>query len=406
MMDYLLNDEIRQWRKKAADFAKGELKPRAAEWDRRAGIDPATAFPFDALKKCSKAGLRTVTVPKEMGGAGLGILGHCVLLEELFLGEAGFASVVHQGWKLAKMLCHFTSDAQRKEFLPRFMNVDTSTMAIGMTEPDHGTDNILPARQPEAGLKLSARRNGSGGWILNGMKHFIACAAMSNINFLLTRTDASVPVNEGCTMFILTDELRGFRRGRVHGKLGARLLMNAEMIYENCEVPDAWRLSEVNKGVPFMARVFSRHSPTTATFAVGIARAAYEDALAYAGKRVQCGAPIIQHEGVRNRLADMYTSISVARDAVWHAAWHADTAPEGRYDPKEGLRVALFASEMAPQVCISAMNVFGGNGYMWDHPAERHVRDALMCYHIDGLNDITRMKLGAMLAGEAHAGAI
>ena len=96
----------------------------------------------------------------------------------------------------------------------------------------------------------------------------------------------------------------------------------------------------------------------------------------------------------------------MARDAIWRAAWHADTAPEGEYDHKEGIRVALFASEMAPQVCTTAMNVFGGNGYMWDHPAERHMRDAMMCYHIDGMNDVMRMKLGALLAGETHAGAL
>jgi alkylation response protein AidB-like acyl-CoA dehydrogenase len=358
---------------------------------------------MEALRKCSQAGLRTVTVPVEMGGAGLGILGHCVLLEELFQGEAGFASVIHQGWKLAKMLCHYTNDAQRKEFLPRFMEMETSTMAVGVTEPDSGTDNILPYTHPSGGLQLSAKKN-STGWVLNGMKHFIACAAMSNINFLMTRTDPGAPVNEGCTMFITHNELAGFRLGRTHGKMGARLLMNAEMIYEDCEIPDKWRLSEVGEGFPYMARVFSRHSPTTATFAVGIARAAYEDALKYARERIQGGVPIIQHEGIRIRLADMYTSFTVARDAIWRAAWHADTAPEGEYDHKEGLRVALFASEMAPQVCTTAMNVFGGNGYMWDHPAERHMRDAMMCYHIDGMNDVMRVKLGALLAGEAHAG--
>ena len=102
----------------------------------------------------------------------------------------------------------------------------------------------------------------------------------------------------------------------------------------------------------------------------------------------------------------MYVNITVARDAVWRAAWHADTAGDDEYDHKEGMRAALFASEMAPQVCIKGMNIFGGNGYMDTHPAERHLRDAMMCYHIDGLNDTTRLKLGRLLAGEAFAGAL
>ncbi len=405
MVDYVLDDDLKAWRERIAAFSRDELRPHAAEWDRRNGVEPAHPFPMEALRKASRAGIRTLTVPKEMGGAGLGIFAHVVLLEELFQGEAGFASVIHQGWKLAKMLCHFTTDAQRAEFLPRFMDVDTSTMAIGMTEPGAGTDNIMPATNVDGGARLSAVKRGDR-WILNGTKHFIACAAMSNVNFVLGRTNPNVPVNEGTTMFITTDEMPGFRRGTIHGKLGARLLMNGELIYENAEVPDAWRLSAVDEGLPYMARVFARHSPTTATFGIGIARAAFEDAMAYAKERVQGGKPIIEHARIRELLADMYVGITVARDAVWRAAWHADTASEGAYDHKEGMRAALFASEMAPQVCIKAMNVFGGNGYMDTHPAERHLRDAMMCYHIDGLNDTTRLKLGRLLAGEAFAGAL
>ncbi len=201
-------------------------------------------------------------------------------------------------------------------------------------------------------------------------------------------------------------ELDGYRRGIVHGKMGCRLLMNGEMIYENAEVPDEWRLSEVNDGLPYMSRVFSRHSPTTATFGLGIARAAYEDAIDYAKGRVQGGSPIIEHDEIRERIADMYVSISVARDAIWQAAWHADNAAEGEYDHKEGMRVKIFASDMAPQVCSSAMNIFGGTGYMTTHSAERHMRDAMMCYHIDGLNDTVRWKLGRLIAGEKFAGSI
>ncbi len=405
MVDYILDDELKAWQSKIAEFSKNELRPYAAEWDRQNGIDPTSPFPLDALRKASAAGIRTLTTPREMGGEGFGIFAHVVLLEELFQGEAGFASVIHQNWKLAKMLCHFTTEEQRAEFLPRYMDVDTSTMAIGMTEPQAGTDNIMPATNIDGGARLSAVRQGDT-WILNGKKHFIACASMSNINFIVARTNPNVPVNEGTTMFIMTDEIPGFRHGIIHGKLGARLLMNGELIFENAEVPEKWRVSEVDGGLPYMARVFSRHSPTTATFGVGIARAAFEDAHAYARERVQGGKPIIKHARIREILADMYVNITVARDTVWRAAWHADTAGDDEYDHKEGMRAALFASEMAPQVCIKGMNIFGGNGYMDTHPAERHLRDAMMCYHIDGLNDTTRLKLGGLLAGEAFAGAM
>ena len=126
--------------------------------------------------------------------------------------------------------------------------------------------------------------------------------------------------------------------------------------------------------------------------------------MTYAKERVQGGKPIIEHARIREILADMYVNISVARDAVWRAAWHADTAGDGEYDHKEGMRCALFASDMAPQVCIKAMNIFGGNGYMDTHPAERHLRDAMMCYHIDGLNDTTRLKARSSAGGRGLLG--
>lgn len=403
MVDYTLDEDITRWQKLAAQFAKEELKPFSAEWDRMANVDPVTAFPMETLRKASRLGLRTLTVPKEMGGEGMGILAHCVLLEELFQGDPGFASVLHQVWKLAKTLCLYTTEAQRKEFMPRFLDDETCTMAMGRTEPDYGTDNFLPYTDPKGGLKFSARRSGDG-WLLNGTKHFIACAAISTINFLVTRTNPKVAVNEGATLFITPSDLPGFRRGHVHKKMGARLMMNAELVYEDVWIPDAWRLSEVDKGYAFGRRQFGRHMPTTATFSVGVARAAFEDAKELARKRTVCGTPLLEDEMVRRSLADMYISVSAARDVNWRAAWHADTAKgDNEYDPKEGLRSALFASSMVQAVCSSAMGILGGNGDATDLPFERHLRDAMMCYHIDGMDDINRMKLGAMLATEGPA---
>ncbi|MEE9275542.1 MAG: acyl-CoA dehydrogenase family protein [bacterium] len=401
--DYTLDDEIISLRQKTAQFAREELKPYAAEWDRMADADPVAAFPMETLRRASRLGLRTLTVPKEMGGEGMGILGHCVLLEELFQGDAGFASVLHQGWKVAKTLCLYTTEAQRKEFLPRFMDDETGALGMARTEPDYGTDNFLPYTDPAGGMKFSAKRKGKG-WVLNGTKHFIACGAISTVNVLVTRTNPKAPVNEGATLFLTHSDLPGFRRGHVHKKMGARLMMNAELIYENVEVPDEWRLSEVDKGYAFGRRQFGRHMPTTATFSVGVGRAAFEDAKEHARNRSAAGVPLLQDEGVRRLLADMYISISAARDVNWRAAWHADTAAgDEEYDPKEGLRAALFSSSMVQAVCNNAMSVLGGHGDATDLPFGRHLRDAMMCYHIDGMDNMNPLKLGGMLASEEAA---
>ncbi len=403
MADYTLPEELIALQRLAKDFSERELKPYAAEWDRKAASDPAGCFPMKTLVKASELGLRSITVPEKYGGAGQGIFGHVVILEELMVGEPGFAAVLHQVWKIVKLLFHFSTPEQQQKFIPPFLEDHTFVMGIGLTEPDYGTDNILPYSDPKGGLKLSATRDGDG-WVLNGTKHFIACAAFAKLSYVVARTNRTAPVNEGCTMFMVPSDQPGFSIGRVHDKMGARLLMNAELVYENCRIPDLYRVSEVNDGLPFMARTFSKHSPTTAVFSIGIARAAFEDTMEYAKNRIQCGVPIIEHDPVKMRFADMAASIEAARSLVWRAAWCADNMDP--YDPKIGLMANLFSSEVAPQVCTSAMQVYGGAGYMRDNPIERHTRNALMCWHIDGLQDVSRMKVGALLAGKAPAGAL
>ncbi len=401
-MDFTLTEEQGALQALAREFAATHLRPIAAARDRMAETDPAI-FPWDVLREASKVGLRTLTLPREEGGSGAGIFTHVVVLEELMAVDPGFAGVIHQGWKLAKLIQNATTPAQRAYLLPRFRDDDLCTTAIGMTEPGAGTDNILPYDGADGGMITRAERRGSE-WVLNGTKHFIACAAIAKLFFVLARTDFSVGVSRGCTMFFLEAGTPGFRVGKIHEKVGGRLLMNGELVFEDCRLPAENVMGTVGDGIALMARTFAHHSPTTASFAVGIARAAFELALEYSKTRVQGGKPIIEHPAVAMRLGEMHADIEASRAIVWKAAWCADH--QDPYDPKVGLVAKLVASEMAPRVCYSAMQVLGGSAYMREVPVERYLRDALMCFHIDGLQDSVRHKIGHLLAGKPHAGAI
>jgi alkylation response protein AidB-like acyl-CoA dehydrogenase len=401
-MDFALTDEQVALQTLAREFAEAHLRPITAARDRMVETDP-DIFPWDVLREASRVGLRTLTLPRDEGGSGAGILTHVVVLEELMAVDPGFTAVLHQGWKLAHLIQHGTNAAQRKHLLRRFRDDGTCTMTIGMTEPAAGTDNILPYDGPDGGMITRAERAGNG-WVLNGVKHYIACAAIAKVHFVLARTDFSVGVTRGTTMFFVESGTPGFRIGKVHEKVGGRLLMNGELVFENCRLPDENVLGRVGDGVPLMSRTFAKHVPTTASFAVGMARAAFALALAYAKARVQGGRPIIEHPAVAMRLGEMYADLEASRAIVLRAAWCADH--QDPYDPKEGLVAKLVASEMAPRVCASAMQILGGAGYMKEIPVERYLRDALMCYHIDGLQDVVRHKIGNLLAGKPHSGAL
>ena len=402
-MDLRFTDEQLRLQELARDFATREMKPVVAELDRLA--DPQEVlkrFPWNVIKEGSKVGLRTAALPKEYGGGEIGILTHLIMLEELCQADSGFATHFHQAWKMAKLLAQKCSKEQREHFLPKFKDDDTALLAVGITEPDAGCDNLMPYDEPDGGMRTSAVRDG-GGWVINGTKHFIACAAVAKLFFVATRTDKTVGVTKGLTTFLIERGTPGFRIGRIHDKMGNRLMMNAELIFENCRVPDFNRVSEVGRGLQFLASFGARHVPTTGAFGLALARAAFEYVVEYAKNRVQGGRPIIEHPTVALRLGEMASLIEAARAVSYNAAWWAD---QPDYDAKMGILSSIFSSDVGPKVCDMALQLMGGYGYMKDYPIEKIMRDAIMCYHIDGVADVHRIKIGEMLRGVRVTGYI
>ncbi len=403
MADFNFTEEQLAQKKLAHDFAVNDVKPVAVEFDKIS--DPKEVhekFPWHLIEKGSELGLRTTALPEEYGGAGIGILTHLLMLEELCQGDSGFATHFHQAWKMAKLLVERCTPEQRDFFLPKFTDDPRALLAVGITEPDAGCDNLMPYDEADGGMRTSAVKDGDE-WVINGTKHFVASASVSKLYFVSTRTDRSVGVTRGVTVFLIESGTPGFSIGRIHDKLGNRLMMNAEMIFENCRVPDFNRVSEVGKGLSFLGSFGAKHVPTTGAFGVALARAAFEYALEYAKERVQGGRPIIEHPTVALRLGEMASLVEAARAVSIQTAWMAD---QPDYDSSKGVLSSIFASDVGPKVCDLALQLMGGYAYMKDYPVEKILRDSLMCYHIDGTSDVHRIKIGEMLRGIKTSGYI
>ena len=386
-MDFRLTDEQIALQKLAHDFAEREIRPIAHEQEKIA--DPALRFPWEVVEKGSRLGLRTLALPEEMGGAGADVLTLCLVGEELAWGDLGIAVTFDQTWKISHFLHRLANDEQRARYLPAFLEDHRFHLAVGSTEPNAGSDNIVPYNSPDAGMRTTAVRHGDH-WVVNGMKHFISNGGAAKLYFILFRTDTTKGVNEGVTLFIVTPDMEGFTYGRVHEKMGQRLSQNAELIFENCRVPDANRVTKVNGAMEERKRFVRGSNIEAAATVLGTARAAYEEALEYARNRVQGGKPIIDHQAVGFLLADCFADYEASRRLLHYAAWTANQ--DDLYDPKIGFMTKCFVSEAAFRIATRALEVWGGMGYMTEAPMEKYLRDATSFLHSDGTNQAMRIR--------------
>ncbi len=392
MVDFVLTEEQRALQELARDFARREVLPAAAERDRM--TDLAARFPWEILESASRHGLRTLRVPRDLGGAGADTLTLCVVGEEVAAADLGVAVTLDQTWKISHLIYHMATPAQRDRLLRDFVADHRFHLAIAMTEPGSGSDRYAYFDAPDSQLRVVARR-GSGGWVLNGLKQFISNGGIAKLYVVYANTDSDKGMWHGSTMFLVPAGTPGFRIGRIHEKVGQRLAQNAELIFEDCRVPEENVLGQVHRA--FEARgAFTRGSHVEAGATVlGVARAAYELALEWANNRVQGGRRIIEHQAIGMLLADMAMEIEAARALLWKAAWAADH--QDPYDPKLASMAKVFASEVAHRVAVQAAEIFGGMGIMAEAPMEKLVRDAFTFLHSDGTNQIHRVRMGRHL---------
>lgn len=376
-MDFY-TEEQRMVRDSAREFALRELAPHAAQWDKDGWIPDATVAQLGEL------GLLGMMVPEELGGSYTDYIAYALAIEEIAAGCAATATLVsvHNSVGCGPILA-FGRAEQRQAYLPDL----ASGRKIGcfcLTEPQAGSEaHNLSTR---AVLR-------DGRWILNGSKQFVTNGKRAHIAIVFAVTDPELG-KKGLSAFIVPTGTPGFEAGRPEHKLGIRASDTCAVTLNDCSIPADHLLGARGKGLAIALSNLEGGRIGIAAQALGIARAAFEASLAYAGTRRQFGKPIAEHQSIANLLADMHTQINAARLLILHAA---RMRTEGAPCLSEASQAKLFASEMAERVCSSAIQIHGGYGYLEDYAVERHYRDARITQIYEGTSEIQRMLIARNL---------
>jgi butyryl-CoA dehydrogenase len=375
----LLSDDHRAVQDAVRTYVQERIAPQAAQWDR------THHFPRDELRGLAALGCYGVAVPPELGGAGLDHLALALILEEIAAGDGATSTIVSvNNCPVCSILLAFGNPQQHEQWL-RPLAQGTLLGAFCLTEPHVGSE--------AGGLTTSAVRQGDH-YVLNGVKQFITSGRNGDVAIVLAVTDKAAG-KKGISAFIVPTATPGYRVARVEDKMGQHASDTAQVLLEDCRVPLQQRIGAEGQGLKIALSGLEGGRIGIASQAVGMARAAFDAALAYAGQRHTFGKPIFEHQAVQFKLADMATQIEAARQLVWHAASLKDA---GRPCLKEAAMAKLFASEMAERVCSAAIQVHGGYGYVSDFPVERIYRDVRVCQIYEGTSEVQKILIGRALA--------
>jgi hypothetical protein len=360
-------------------YVQAEITPHAAAWDK------SHQFPKAALKGLADMGCYGVAVPAQWGGAGLDYLALSVILEEIAAGDGATSTIVSvNNCPVCSILMAFGNADQKERFLKPLARGDMLG-AFCLTEPHVGSE--------AGGLRTTAVRDGDH-YVLNGVKQFITSGKHGDVAIVMAVTDKAAG-KRGISAFLVPTATPGYTVARLEDKMGQHASDTAQILFENCRVPVANLLGEEGMGLKIALSGLEGGRIGIASQAVGMARAAFEAALAYAKERQSFGQPIFQHQAVQFKLADMATQIEAARQMIRHAAALKDA---GRPCLKEAAMAKLFASEMAERVCSDAIQVHGGYGYVSDFPVERIYRDVRVCQIYEGTSEVQKILIGRALA--------
>ncbi len=362
-------------------FAQERLAPHAADWDRH------HTFPREALRALGELGAMGMLVDERWDGAGLDYLSLALALEEIAAGDGATSTIVSVQNSLACGITQaYGSDAQKETWLRPLARGD-KLGCFCLTEPHTGSD--------AAALTTRAERDGDH-FVLNGVKQFITTGQHADVAIVFAVTDRTAG-KKGISCFLVPTATPGYVVARVEEKMGQHASDTAQILFEHCRVPASALLGRPGDGYRIALSNLEGGRIGVAAQAVGMARSAYEAALRYAKERVAFGVPIIEHQAVSFRLADMATRLDAARLLVWRAALLKDT---GQPCLKEASMAKLYASEMAERVCSDAIQIHGGYGYVSDFPVERIYRAVRVTQIYEGASDIQRLVIGRALAAD------
>ncbi|MCE4544788.1 MULTISPECIES: acyl-CoA dehydrogenase family protein [unclassified Caballeronia] len=371
-MDAFLTEEQRMIRDAARQFATEVLAPNAGQWDKDGAIPDAV------VKQLGELGLLGMIVPAELGGTFSDYTAYALAMEEIAAGCASCATLmsVHNSVGCGPILAYGT-DAQKAEWLPKLASGEIIG-AFCLTEPQAGSEaNNLRVRAVEK----------DGKWVLSGSKQFVTNGRRAGVAIVFAVTDPELG-KRGISAFIVPTDTPGFNVGAPEHKLGIRASDTCPINFDDCAIPAANLLGQRGEGLKIALSNLEGGRIGIAAQALGIARAAFDAARAYAKDRVQFGKAIREHQSVANMLADMQTQINAARLLIHHAA---RMRTEGVPCLSEASQAKLYASEMAERVCSDAIQIHGGYGYLQDYPVERHYRDARITQIYEGTSEVQRM---------------
>jgi alkylation response protein AidB-like acyl-CoA dehydrogenase len=374
----ILSEQHQMIRDALRAFAQERLAPQAARWDRE------HHFPHDELKELAALGAFGVAVPEAQGGAGLDYLSLALVLEEIAAGDGGTSTIISvNNCPVCSIGMAYANPAQQEAWL-RPLAQGRMLGAFALTEPHTGSD--------AAALRTSATRNGDH-YVLNGAKQFITSGKHGDVAIVMAVTDKAAG-KKGISAFWVPTDSPGYVVAGLEQKMGQHSSDTAQIVFEACRVPVENLIGAEGEGYKIALSGLEGGRIGIAAQAVGMARAAWEAALAYARERESFGKVIFEHQSVQFKLAEMAMRIEAARQLVHHAAALKDA---GRPCLKEAAMAKLFASEMAERVCSDAIQVHGGYGYVSDFPVERIYRDARVCQIYEGTSDIQKMLIARAL---------
>ncbi len=374
----ILSEEHQMIRDALRSFAQERLAPNAARWDRE------HHFPKEVLKELAALGAFGVAVLEQYGGAGLDYVSLALVLEEIAAGDGGTSTIISvNNCPVCSIAMTYANEEQKERWL-RPLAQGELLGAFALTEPHTGSD--------AAALRTTATRDGDS-YVINGTKQFITSGKYGDVAIVMAVTDKAAG-KKGISAFWVPTDTPGYVVAGIEHKMGQHSSDTAQIVFDGCRIPAANLIGEEGMGYKIALSGLEGGRIGIASQSVGMARAAYEAALAYAKERESFGKPIFEHQAVQFRLAEMAMKIEAARQLILHAAAMKDA---GLPCLKEAAMAKLFASEMAENVVSSAMQVFGGYGYVADFPVERIYRDVRVCQIYEGTSDIQKILIARAL---------
>ncbi len=354
------------------DFAERNIKPKMMDWDE------SQEFPLAVFKKMGELGLMGILVPTEYGGAGLGYFEYVTAISEVakVCGSIGLSMAAHNSLCTGHIM-QFGNEKQKKKYLPKLATAE-HLGAWGLTEANTGSDAMR--------MRCTAKKDGDH-WIINGAKNWITHGISGDIAVVLARTGELLD-SKGITAFVVERGTPGFRGGKKENKLGMRASETAEMIFEDCRVPDENRLGEIGEGFVQSMKVLDGGRISIAALSLGIAKGAYEAALKYSKEREQFGKPISTFQAIGFKLADMATEIEAAELLTMQSA---DLKNRGERVTKQSAFAKYYASEVCVRAANNAGQIFGGYGYTKEFPVEKFYRDSKLCTIGEGTSEIQKL---------------